>query len=77
MEKQGKKGRCLECINLYIGKEEINAWCMYKNMRKLVGINIEFTNYKLKPLELREKYKGQLRLKLEQRVNPIWCPYRK
>ena len=50
---------------------------MYKNMRKLVGINIEFTNYKLKPLELREKYKGQLRLKLEQRVNPIWCPYRK
>ena len=74
---KGEKGRCLQCNKLHIDKSETQSWCMYKNMRQIVSIDIEFTNPKMKSLELREKYKGQLRLKLENKINPSWCPYRK
>ena len=80
MTKKGEKGKCLECPKLYMDDVEVVAWCVYKNMRCLIDLKFEVdgepkTRRELKS-QLREKYKGQLRKKLGERVNPSWCPLR-
>ena len=76
MKKPGEKGKCLSCKHCYLGKEEINAWCMYTNMRKIHGLSLSTEDQILRHKQLKEKYKGQLVTKLQSKVNPGWCPLR-
>jgi hypothetical protein len=76
MKKPGEKGKCISCPYHHLGREEINAWCMYKNMRKIYGINLSSDDQVLRHKQLKEKYQGQLITKLQNTVNPGWCPLR-
>lgn len=76
MKKPGEKGKCVSCSHCKMGTEEINAWCVYKNMRLIYGITLSIEDNYLNRKQLKEKYKGQLIAKLQNKVNPGWCPLR-
>ena len=76
MKKPGEKGKCLSCKYVHSGVEQLNAWCMAKNMRFICGVTINLDGPKLKPEVLRDLHKGKLINMLGNRVNPNWCPYR-
>ena len=75
-KKPGEKGKCLSCEYCYIGTDEINAWCMYKNMRFIYGITLSSEDRGLKHAQIKTKYKGQLVAKLQTKINMAWCPFR-
>ena len=76
MKKPGEKGKCLSCKHCNLGKEEINAWCMYKNMRYIHGIKLSNEDRILRHAQLKVKYEGQLVKIFQNKSNPNWCPLR-
>jgi len=79
MAKLDEKGKCVECSCLYIGADQINAWCMFKRMRFLCSLTIpleDLRHGKGRTIYLSEKYNGQLIDKLKNKTHPSWCPKR-
>ena len=75
-KKPGEKGKCLSCKHCYTGKDEINSWCMYNRMRIIYEVKLSSEDRGLKYAQIKEKYKGQIEILLQRKINPYWCPLR-
>lgn len=81
MSKPGEKGKCLNCTNMFC--QSGTAWCTAKQMRKIAK-----TLYSSADMERIREFKGAIHdvnkerrektlKKLQDIVNPGWCPLRK
>ena len=71
--KNGRKGTCLKCDYLKVDVFGIDAWCTYKNMKRICTLDTK--NNKLEPtISQSDERQDKLIKKLECKVNPYWCP---
>lgn len=81
MAKPGEKGKCLNCTNMFC--QSGTAWCTAKQMRKIAK-----TPYSSYDMERIREFRGAITAvnnerkektlkKLQDIVNPSWCPLRK
>ena len=49
---------------------------MYNRMRIIYEVELSSEDRGLKYAQIKEKYKGQLEVLLQRKINPYWCPLR-
>ena len=49
---------------------------MYNRMRIIYEVELSSEDRGLKYAQIKEKYKGQIEILLQRKINPYWCPLR-